>query len=122
MSIWEKIAKDRISTATATGKFNNLTNQGKPLNLDADENILADLQLAYRILKNAGLIPAAITIQREIIALYQQYHHYPHSIEVVRTADPLATIGRCQNAAHKSVGYMTFLAGDSKLSAAIFCN
>src|SRR5688572_33108412 len=52
------IAEQRIAEAIANGDFDDLPGAGKPLELDDDALIPEELRLAYRILKNAGYVPA----------------------------------------------------------------
>ena len=56
----ELIAERRIGEAVANGELDNLPGAGKPLELDDDPLVPEDLRLAYRILKNAGFVPAEV--------------------------------------------------------------
>ncbi len=51
------LVERRIQTAIANGEFTNLPGAGRPLPLDDDLLIPAELRVAYRILKNAGFVP-----------------------------------------------------------------
>jgi hypothetical protein len=69
MDIFAKIAERKIQEAIDNGEFDNLPNQGRPLNIDEDPFIPQDLRMAYRILKNAGCIPPELELRNEIISL-----------------------------------------------------
>lgn len=69
MSIFEKIAERKIEQAMAKGEFDNLTYKGKPLPPDDMDMVPEDLRMAYKILKNAGVIPEEIELQKSIITL-----------------------------------------------------
>lgn len=62
----ELIADRRIREAQDRGDFNNLPGAGAPLELDDDTLVAEDLRVAYRILKNAGLLPPELEGHREI--------------------------------------------------------
>jgi len=62
----ELIAERRIREAQDRGDFNNLPGAGAPLDLDDDTLVAEDLRVAYRILKNAGLLPPELEAHREI--------------------------------------------------------
>lgn len=66
MSAWDVIAERRISEAQARGELDNLPGAGAPLTLDDDALVPEDLRVAYRILKNAGLLPPQLEPCREI--------------------------------------------------------
>jgi formylmethanofuran dehydrogenase subunit A len=69
MSIFEKIAERKIEQAIAKGEFDNLANKGKPLPPDDMEMVPEDLRMAYKILKNAGIVPEEIELQKSIVSL-----------------------------------------------------
>jgi hypothetical protein len=54
------LAEQRIAEAVSKGELEDLPGAGRPLDLDDDALIPDELRLAYRILKNAGLVPAEI--------------------------------------------------------------
>jgi hypothetical protein len=64
---FNKIVEERIRGAQRRGDFERLAGSGKPLNLDDDANIPEDLRLAYKILKNADMIPPEIELKNEIL-------------------------------------------------------
>jgi hypothetical protein len=63
---YEKIVEKKIKEAEERGEFENLLGRGRPLKLDDDSRIPADLRLAYKILKNADCLPPEIELQKEI--------------------------------------------------------
>lgn len=66
MNIIEQIAETRIAEAIRNGEFDNLRGTGRPLQLDDDSGVPAELRVAYRIMKNAGMIPPEIELRREL--------------------------------------------------------
>ena len=60
------IAEERIRQAQEEGKFDNLEGAGKPLKPDGTENLPPELRMAFRVLRNAGYVPAEIAEEREI--------------------------------------------------------
>ncbi|MEJ5347194.1 MAG: DnaJ family domain-containing protein [Desulfosoma sp.] len=65
-SIFEKIAEQRIQEAMERGEFDNLPGAGKPLSLEDDSHLPADLRIAYKILKNADCLPPELELRKEI--------------------------------------------------------
>jgi DnaJ-like protein len=66
MHFLELIAERKIAEAEAQGALKDLPGEGAPLDLDDDPLIPEDLRMAYRILKNAGLVAEEIAMLREI--------------------------------------------------------
>lgn len=64
--ILDFIAERRIREAQERGDFDDLPGTGVPLKLDADALVPEDLRVAYRILRNAGLLPPQLEPHREI--------------------------------------------------------
>lgn len=65
-TIFEKIAEQRIQEAMERGEFDNLPGAGKPLFLEDDSHLPADLRIAYKILKNADCLPPELQLRKEI--------------------------------------------------------
>ncbi len=63
---FEKIVEERIKRAQFKGEFDNLSGSGRPLEFPDDRHIPEDLRLAYKILKNADLLPPEIELKKEI--------------------------------------------------------
>ena len=65
-NIFGKIAEERIREAMRDGEFEDLPGKGKPLHLEDDRHLPADLRLAYKILKNADCLPPELELRKEI--------------------------------------------------------
>ena len=63
------LAEKTIQEAIARGELDDLPGAGKPLELDDDALVPEELRLAYRILKNAGFVPAEVQALSEIAQL-----------------------------------------------------
>ena len=74
MSGWDAIIEAKIAEAQRAGVFDNLPGAGKPLDLDEDRLVPEDIRMAYRILKNAGYVPAEILERRELADLRKLIH------------------------------------------------
>lgn len=66
MSLLDSIAEARIQEAVDRGELQGLPGEGKPLQLDDDSMIPAELRAGYRLLKNAGYLPPELAELREI--------------------------------------------------------
>ena len=71
MYIFERIAEQRIREAMERGEFDNLPGMGKPLPKDELDNVPPELRMAYKILKNAGILPEEVELRKEIYSLQQ---------------------------------------------------
>jgi hypothetical protein len=69
MDIFAKIAERKIFEAIENGEFDNLEGSGKPLELSDESWIAEDIRMAYKILKNAGCLPAELELRKEVINL-----------------------------------------------------
>ena len=69
MHFLELIAERKIAEAERQGALKDLPGEGAPLALDDDPLIPEDLRMAYRILKNAGLVPEEVAMLREVAQL-----------------------------------------------------
>jgi hypothetical protein len=67
--IFSKIAIAKIEEAIQNGEFDNLSGQGKPINLDYLNYIQPELRASYTILKNSGAMPEEVTLLKEIAEL-----------------------------------------------------
>ena len=68
---WETLIERQIREAQADGKFEDLPFQGEPL--PNDENPYAgEMDLAYRMLRNAGAAPPWIEADKEVRGLLEQ--------------------------------------------------
>jgi hypothetical protein len=66
---FEALAEKRILEAIERGDLAALPGSGRPLELEEDKLVPAEVRVANRILKNAGLAPPEILERRELAAL-----------------------------------------------------
>ena len=66
MNLLDQLAESRIREALSNGELENLAGSGQPLRLDSDEMVDPSLRVAYRILKNAGFVPAEVAQRQQI--------------------------------------------------------
>jgi hypothetical protein len=67
-TVWliDQLAEAHIHAALERGEFDDLPGAGKPLQLEDDRLVPEELRVAYRLLKNAGYLPPAVELLREI--------------------------------------------------------
>jgi hypothetical protein len=63
---FDAVIEQRIAEAARRGELDDLPGAGRPLELDDDRLIPAELRIAYRILKNAGYVPPEVESLKEI--------------------------------------------------------
>ena len=61
-----RIAEQRIVEALERGELDRLPGAGKPLVLDDDSQVPEAMRVAYRVLRNAGLVPEEVSLRREL--------------------------------------------------------
>jgi hypothetical protein len=66
-----RIAEQKIQEAIERGELDNLPSAGRRLVLDDDATVPPELRAGYRILKNAGFVPAELALTRELGAARQ---------------------------------------------------
>lgn len=66
MDFFDQLVETNIENAVQRGEFDNLPGAGKPLDLDDDRGVPADLRAGYRLLKNAGFVPPELEARREL--------------------------------------------------------
>ncbi len=66
MSIWQRIAEDKIQTAMQAGELDNLPGRGRPLRLDDLDLVPEDQRMAYSLLHSNQLTPAWLERSKEI--------------------------------------------------------
>lgn len=66
MSWFEIIAERKILDAQEEGAFDNLPGKGKPLNLEIDSRVPPELRMAYRLMREANVLPDWIQMEKEI--------------------------------------------------------
>jgi len=96
----ELIAEAKIAEAARAGAFDNLPGSGRPLDLDDDRLVPEESRLAYRILRNAGFVPAEIETRREGASLRRLLATATDDNEKSRAAACLAVIEKALEAAH----------------------
>ena len=62
----DAIVEQRIREAQARGDFDDLPGAGAPLELGDDALVPEELRAAYRVLRNAGILPPELEIHRKI--------------------------------------------------------
>lgn len=63
------IAEQKIREAMQNGEFDDLPGKGKPLKLEDLSHVPEELRVGYIILKNAGILPEELQIEKEIMSL-----------------------------------------------------
>lgn len=64
------IAERRIQEAMERGDFDDLPGKGMPLSLEEDDPMVpGELRMAYRMLRNAGMLPPEIELRKELLRL-----------------------------------------------------
>ena len=66
MDILDQIVERRIAEAALRGDFDQLPGAGRPLELDDDALVPAELRVAYRMLRNAGYVPDEVQLLAEL--------------------------------------------------------
>ncbi|MBD3670097.1 MAG: DUF1992 domain-containing protein [Gammaproteobacteria bacterium] len=66
MYLIDRLVEKKLAEATERGEFDALPGHGKPLELDDDSMVPESLRAGYRLLKNAGYLPAELQLRREI--------------------------------------------------------
>ena len=78
---FQKIADEKIKEAIATGEFENLPGEGKPLDLDAYFATPEHLRMGYSILKSAEIIPEEMELLRQIENLKRSLESATNQVE-----------------------------------------
>lgn len=71
MHMLTKIAEQKIREAAERGELDNPAYHGKPLTFDDVAGVPEHLRMGYKILKNAGVLPAEMQLKKEIVSLQQ---------------------------------------------------
>ncbi|MEJ2698389.1 MAG: DUF1992 domain-containing protein [Desulfuromonadales bacterium] len=69
MSLFTSIAEQKIREAIARGELDNLTLKGRPIPMEDLSDVPEELRMGYKILKNAGILPEELLLNREILTL-----------------------------------------------------
>ncbi|UNK16582.1 DUF1992 domain-containing protein [Paenibacillus sp. N3/727] len=70
MSMFARLAEQKIEEAVRNGEFDNSAYAGKPLPVDDLSHIPEDLRMSYRMLKNAGFVPEEVSLRKECVRLF----------------------------------------------------
>lgn len=57
---WADLVSQRVEEAMRRGDFDNLSGRGKPIDVTGDPFVPSDQQMAFKLLRNNGLVPAWI--------------------------------------------------------------
>ena len=82
-------AERRIVQAQEEGAFDDLPGRGRPLELEDDGQIPAELRMAYKVLRNAGCVPPELAELKEISNLADMLEHCEDEQERVRQMQKL---------------------------------
>lgn len=69
MKAFERLAEQRIQEAIARGDLDDLPGKGRPVELEDLSLVPPDLRMAFKVMKNAGLLPEEMQIERQIAEL-----------------------------------------------------
>ncbi|HVO87779.1 MAG TPA: DnaJ family domain-containing protein [Casimicrobiaceae bacterium] len=72
MRFLESLAEERILSALRAGEFDDLPGAGKPLKLDDEPLVPEEVRAAYRVLKNAGLVPPEVTALSDLAQIRRE--------------------------------------------------
>jgi DnaJ homologue, subfamily C, member 28, conserved domain len=64
--MFDRIAEKAIADAIREGKFDNLPNAGRPLDLEDYFKAPEDMRMAYGLLKSANVLPEEVELMNEI--------------------------------------------------------
>ena len=85
-------AERRIQEAQKEGAFDHLPGEGRPLNLEDDSAVPAELRMAYKVLKNAGYLPPELEDRREINTILDLLENCDEGAEKLRQMQKLEVI------------------------------
>lgn len=66
---FDKIVEQKIQESIRNGEFDNLELKGKPLDLSDIGSLPNENKMAFKILKNSGLLPEEMELRKEIFNL-----------------------------------------------------
>ncbi|MDR1660385.1 MAG: DUF1992 domain-containing protein [Desulfovibrio sp.] len=88
-SVIQAIAEKRIEQAQNNGEFDNLPGSGRPLEIEDMSHVPEELRMAYKILRNAGCLPAELAERKEISRLANLLEHCGDEQERLRQMQKL---------------------------------
>jgi len=84
LDAWSRRAEERIRVAIERGELDGLPGAGRPLDLDDDALVPQALRVAYRVLRNAGVVPEQVRVRGEMAALERLLESAPDEASRVR--------------------------------------
>lgn len=69
MSIFARVAEQRIQEALQRGDLDDLPLKGQPLPREDLSDVPEELRMGYKVLKNAGCLPEELQLKRELVTL-----------------------------------------------------
>jgi hypothetical protein len=69
MHVFERMAETRIAEAIERGEFDDLVGAGRPLELEDLSRVPADMRMAYKLLRDANVLPPEVELRRQIYSL-----------------------------------------------------
>ena len=69
MDLIALVAENKIEDAIKSGEFDHLPGHGKPVTLDDFSQAPVHLRVAFKILKNAGVLPVEMELRKEMADL-----------------------------------------------------
>lgn len=85
-------AERRIQEAQKEGAFDHLPGEGRPLNLEDDSAVPAELRMAYKVLKNAGYLPPELEDRKEISTILDLLENCDEGAEKLHQMQKLEVI------------------------------
>ena len=85
-------AERRIQEAQKEGAFDHLPGEGRPLELEDDSAVPAELRMAYKVLRNAGYLPPELEDRREINTILDLLENCDEGAEKLRQMQKLEVI------------------------------
>jgi hypothetical protein len=69
MDLLHRVAETKIREAIARGEFDDLPGSGRPLVLDDLSRVPPHLRVAYKVLRNANVLPPELELRRQLSAI-----------------------------------------------------
>ena len=69
MDFLAAVAERRIREAIERGELDDLPNRGEPIRREDLSDVPEELRMGYKVLKNAGVLPEELQINREMLRL-----------------------------------------------------
>lgn len=63
------VAEAKIREAIEKGLFDNLPTEGKPVEIEIDRRVPAELRGSYSVLKSAGMLPEEMELKKSMVTL-----------------------------------------------------